>query len=87
MRRLADVLGTRQETTTTQMGAWDLTDAHALKLREYLLRAGFPLCDSYCGTVEWQGFVRGMIRIFPDRPIIELPGTHPIFHAVYALMR
>ena len=65
------------------VGAWDLTDAQALKLREYLMRGGFLLCDSFYGTVEWEGFVRGMIRIFPDRPIVELPDTHPIFHSVY----
>ena len=57
----------------------------ALKLREYLMRGGFLLCDSFYGTVEWEGFVRGMIRIFPDRPIVELPDTHPIFHSVYDL--
>src|SRR5690606_28343681 len=28
------------------VGAWDLTDAQAAKLREYLLRGGFLLCDS-----------------------------------------
>jgi len=67
------------------VGAWDLTDAQALKLREYLLRGGFLLCDSFYGSYEWQGFVQGMIRVFPDRPIVELPSNHPIFHAVYDL--
>jgi len=67
------------------VGAWDLTDAQALKLREYLMRGGFLLCDSFYGTIEWQGFVRGMSRVFPDRPIIELPDSHPIFHSVYDL--
>lgn len=67
------------------VGAWDLTDAQARKLREYLLRGGFLLCDSFYGTVEWEGFVEGMNGVFPDRPILELPDTHPIFHAVYDL--
>jgi hypothetical protein len=26
-----------------------------------------------------------MSRVFPDRPIVELPSDHPIFHAVYDL--
>ncbi len=47
----------------------------ALKLREYLMRGGFLLCDSFYGTVEWEGFVRGMFRIFPDRPSSSCP-TH-----------
>lgn len=67
------------------VGAWDLTNAQILKLREYLLRGGFLLCDSFYGTVEWEGFVQGMLRIFPDRAIVELPDTHPIFHSVYDL--
>ena len=67
------------------VGAWDLTDSQVAKLREYLLRGGFLLCDSFYGTVEWAGFVEGMNRVFPDRPIVELPSSHPIFHAVYDL--
>jgi hypothetical protein len=67
------------------VGAWDLTDAQAGKLREYLLRGGFLLCDSFYGTVEWEGFVIGIRRVFPDRPIVELGSDHPIFHSVYNL--
>jgi hypothetical protein len=67
------------------VGAWDLTDTQALKLRDYLLRGGFLLCDSFYGTVEWQGFAAGIRRVFPDRPIVDLPSTHPIFHTVYDL--
>jgi hypothetical protein len=67
------------------VGAWDLTDAQAAKLREYLLRGGFLLCDSFYGTNEWEGFVEGINRVFPDRPIVELGDDHPIFHAVYDL--
>ncbi len=66
-------------------GMWDLTDSQVTKLREYLLRGGFLLCDSFFGTVEWAGFEVGMQRIFPDRPIVELPVDHPIFHTVYDL--
>jgi hypothetical protein len=67
------------------VGAWDLTDAQAAKLREYLLRGGFLLCDSFYGDEEWNGFIDGMSRVFPDRPIVDLPSDHPIFHAVYDL--
>ncbi|MBN1239994.1 MAG: DUF4159 domain-containing protein [Gammaproteobacteria bacterium] len=67
------------------VGSWDLTNAQAAKLRDYLLRGGFLLCDSFYGTTEWEGFVRTLRRVFPDRPIVELPDEHPIFHAVYDL--
>ena len=64
-------------------GSWDLSESQAAKLREYLLRGGFLLCDSFFGTREWAGFISGMRRVFPDRPIIDLPDDHPVFHNVY----
>lgn len=67
------------------VGAWDLTDAEAAKLRDYLLRGGFLLCDSFFGANEWNGFETGIKRVFPDRPIVELPDDHPIFHIVFDL--
>ncbi len=66
-------------------GTWELTDEQAAKLRDYLLRGGFLLCDSFFGTREWQGFEETMRRVFPDRPIVELPENHPIFHVLYDL--
>ena len=67
------------------VGAWNLTDPQAARLREYLLRGGFLLCDSFYGTNEWLGFESTIKRVFPDRPIVELPDDHPIFHIVYDL--
>ncbi len=69
------------------VGHWDLTDAQAAKLREYLLRGGFMVCDSFFGTQEWAGFEAGMKRVFPDRPIVDIEDDHPIFHAVYSINR
>jgi hypothetical protein len=66
-------------------GMWDLTDDQTQKLREYLLRGGFLLCDSFFGSREWAGFIEGMRRVFPDRPIVDLPPDHPVFHTVYDL--
>jgi len=67
------------------VGAWELPDSQAEKLRNYLLRGGFLLCDSFYGTNEWLGFQATMRRVFPDRQIVELPATHPIFHIVFDL--
>jgi hypothetical protein len=68
-------------------GTWDLTDEQATKLREYLLRGGFLFCDSFFGTEEWTGFEQTMRRVFPDRPIVDLPDNHPIFHVVFDLAK
>lgn len=69
------------------VGHWDLTDAQAAKIREYLLRGGFMICDSFFGTQEWAGFEAGMKRIFPDRPIVDIEDDHPIFHVVYRISK
>jgi hypothetical protein len=67
-------------------GAADMTDAQISRVREYLLRGGFLLCDSFFGSREWASFETNTLkRLFPDRPLVELPADHPIFHTVYDL--
>jgi hypothetical protein len=66
-------------------GNWQLTDTQVAKLREYLDRGGFLYADSFFGSRDWVGFVEGLTRVFPDRPIIDLPSDHPILHTVYDL--
>lgn len=63
--------------------SWDLSDAQAEKLREYLLRGGFLLADSFFGTQEWHAFMDSMIRVFPDRPWVEIEDEHALFNVVY----
>lgn len=65
--------------------AWNFNDAQAKKLRDYLFRGGFMVCDSFFGSQEWEGFLKGIRRIFPDREIEEIPDNDPIFHAVFNL--
>lgn len=66
-------------------GSWDLTYEQAEKIRDYLLRGGFMVCDSFFGTEEWFGFEQSLRRIFPDRPVVELSDDDAIFHTVYDL--
>jgi hypothetical protein len=68
-----------------EVGHWDLTDDQAAQLREFLLRGGFFMCDDFHGTLEWNVFVRGMNKIFPDRRIVDLDNKDPIFHVIYDL--
>ncbi len=64
---------------------WSFSSAQAQKIREYLLRGGFMVCDSFFGTREWEGFLVGISQIFPDREIEDLPDDDPIFHNAYDL--
>ncbi len=68
-----------------EVGHWDLTDLQAAKLRDFLNRGGFFMCDDFHGTVEWNTFVASMKRVLPDRSIVDIPNDDPIFQTVYDL--
>ena len=55
-----------------EVGHWQLTDAQAKALREFLDRGGFFMCDDFHGVNEWAIFEESMRRVFPDRPIVDI---------------
>jgi hypothetical protein len=69
----------------TGHGEVKLSDTEVERLREYLLRGGFLHADDNYGLDA--SFRREMARVFPDRPLVEVPLSHPIYHAVYAFPR
>jgi hypothetical protein len=68
-----------------EVGHWDLTDEDCKKLRDYLLRGGFLMVDDFHGTQEWEVFMASMSRVFPDRSVVDLDNSDPIFHVLYDL--
>ncbi len=68
-----------------EVGYWNLTDSQVEKFREYLLRGGFFMCDDFHGTQEWAGFASVMTRVFPNRPILDIPNDDQIFHVIFDL--
>jgi hypothetical protein len=68
-----------------EVGHWRLSDEQCKKLRDFLLRGGFLMVDDFHGTQEWEIFMAGMGRIFPDRPVVDLDSKDPIFHVLYDL--
>lgn len=68
-----------------EVGHWDLSDEQAKKMRDFLLRGGFFMCDDFHGTREWAVFAASMERVFPDRPIVEIDDTDSIFHTIFDL--
>jgi len=66
-----------------EVGQMELSDEDAQRLREYLLRGGFWHCDDFWGLWQLAQFRRQMVKVFPDRPLQELPMTHEIFHAFF----
>ncbi|MBI2072638.1 MAG: DUF4159 domain-containing protein [Gemmatimonadetes bacterium] len=61
------------------------TDAQVGTLRRYLEAGGFLHADDNYGMD--QSFRREIARVFPDRPLVEVPLDHPIYHVVYDFPR
>ena len=68
-----------------EVGRWYLDDEEAARLREYLLRGGFLMTDDFHGTQQWEIFAESMQRVFPDRPIVEIPDDDEVKHVLYDL--
>jgi Domain of unknown function (DUF4159) len=68
-----------------QVGEWGLTQNQAKKLRDYLLRGGFFMADDFHGSEEQAYFEQTMKMVFPDRNIVDIPDSDPIFHTVFDL--
>jgi Domain of unknown function (DUF4159) len=68
-----------------EVGGWDLSEAQARRLREYLDRGGFLMVDDFHGSYEWAAFMASLKRIFPDRQVVDLEDANPILHMLYDL--
>lgn len=65
----------------TGHGNIHFSDAEIARLREWLARGGFLHVDDNYGLDA--SFRREIARVFPDRPMVEVPLDHPIYHLVY----
>jgi len=58
-----------------------LTEAEAARLRRYLLGGGFLFADDNYGMDP--SFRAAMRQVFPDRPLVEVPFAHAVYHSFY----
>jgi hypothetical protein len=65
----------------TGHGNIKLSDTEVRRLREYLARGGFLHVDDNYGLDA--SFRREIARVFPDRPLVDVPLSHPIYHILY----
>jgi hypothetical protein len=61
------------------------SDAEIARLREYLARGGFLHVDDNYGLDA--SFRREIARVYPDRPLVDVPLSHPIYHIVFDFPR
>ena len=69
----------------TGHGNIKLSQAEVDRLRDWLVRGGFLHVDDNYGLDE--SFRREIARVFPDRPLVEVPLDHPVYHLVYDFAR
>lgn len=62
----------------TGHGQIKLKPQEASRLRRYLLSGGFMHVDDNYGLDE--SFRKAIKQVFPDRALVELPFSHPIYH-------
>jgi hypothetical protein len=65
----------------TGHGNITLSDAEVVRLREYLARGGFLHIDDNYGLDEH--IRRELKKVYPDRELVDVPVSHPIYHVVY----
>ena len=69
----------------TGHGNLKFSDVEIERLRDWLTRGGFLHVDDNYGLDE--SFRREIARVFPDRPLVEVPLDHPVYHVVYDFPR
>jgi hypothetical protein len=65
----------------TGHGNLKLSDREVERLREYLTRGGFLHVSDNYGLDS--SFRREIARVFPERPLVDVPLKHPIYNLVY----
>jgi hypothetical protein len=68
-------------------GDWNPTDLEVKALREYFDRGGFMIVDDFHGNYEWAVFEDSISRVFPDRPIVDIPDNDPFMSLFFILDR
>ena len=43
------------------------------------------MVDDFHGSWEWSAFMSSMEKVFPDRPVVDIPADDAAFHVIYDL--
>jgi len=68
-----------------EVGQWELDDAEAAQLRDFINRGGFFMVDDFHGDCEWQVFMDSLIKVFPDLEVVDIPDSDPINNVLFDL--
>ena len=65
-------------------GFWIMTDTEATRLREYMLKGGFVICNDFERS-QWNNFAAQMNRVIPGARWVPMKATHPIFDSFFRI--
>ena len=71
-------------TMAADVGTIGLSQAEALRLREYLLKGGFLWVDDFWGSRAWAHWTSEIAKVLPPSryPVIDVSLDHPIFRTL-----
>jgi len=69
----------------SDVGTMGLSDAEAVRLRDYLLKGGFLWVDDFWGTPAWLQWSSEIHKALPEYQIFDITIEHPIRHMLYPI--
>lgn len=70
----------------TGEGAFTLTEAQRVSMRNYLENGGFIIASAGCSSKPWQqSFRQAIAEVFPELELTRIDRSHPVFHTVYEI--
>jgi hypothetical protein len=69
------------------VGTIGLSEAEAVRLRDYLLKGGFLYVDDFWGSAAWAQWEEEIGRVLPrsEYPIVDLTMDHPLFRSMFVI--
>jgi hypothetical protein len=65
-----------------EVGRWTISPEQGKRIREFIERGGFLMVDDFHGEYEWANFMQGLRQIYPDKEVVDIPDSDPIFHMI-----
>ena len=69
----------------TDVGELGFRQQDLVALRDYLDKCGFFWADDFWGSAGWAHFTDQLVRLYPDRPLVELTPDHRLFTQLYII--
>jgi hypothetical protein len=68
----------------SEPGFWQISEAGAAALRQYLLKGGFIIFDDF-EQEQWYNFEAQVKRALPEYQMLPIDISHPIFHSFFEM--